>query len=70
MLSTLHCINVSDSVAQAELYLTFAEVHRYFDLELVDTKREDVDCIVDRLLSFTKAGKMMVKVKVVAERAS
>lgn len=59
-----------NSVAQAELYLTYAEVHRQFDLELFDTTREDVDCPVDRILSFPKAGKMTVKVKVKGRRGS
>ncbi len=57
-----------ESVAQAELYLAYAEVHRRFDMELFGTTREDVDCTVDRILSFPKAGKMTVKVKVRARR--
>jgi hypothetical protein len=37
-------------------------------MELVDTTREDVDCTVDRIVSFPKAGKMTVKVKVTGRR--
>lgn len=48
--------------------MTFAELHRRFDMELVDTTREDVECVVDRVLSFPKAGKMTVKVNVLRKR--
>lgn len=56
------------SIAQAELYLAYADIHHRFDLELFETTREDVDCTIDRILSFPKAGKMTVKVKVKGKR--
>lgn len=50
-------------VAHCELYLTLATMIRRFDLELVNTTREDVDFYYDFVLPFPKSGKHKVMVK-------
>lgn len=69
-LSRRFFVSNNSSIANAELYLAYADIHRHFDLELFETTREDVDCTVDRILSFPKAGKMTVKVRSKGRRAN
>ncbi|KAF2758957.1 putative cytochrome P450 [Pseudovirgaria hyperparasitica] len=56
------CLGIN--LAQAELYLTFAAMIRYFDLELFDTDKTDVDMAHDFFLPFPKLDSKGIRVLV------
>lgn len=51
-------------LAWAELYLTVAQVHRKFDIELYNTDIEDVAAACDRFSCFARKGNRGVRVKI------
>ncbi|KAB8071863.1 cytochrome P450 [Aspergillus leporis] len=59
---TRSCLGIN--LAQAEMYLTMANVFRNFEFELFETDRSSVDCYRDMFLPHVKPGSQGVRVKI------
>jgi len=66
-ISPLHLL-ILPSLAMAEMHIILASIFRRFDLQLVDTTRDDIEFERDFMLPMPKAGHRNVKVIVKATR--